>query len=507
MSEEHILLCGRYELLHRIVTCAETIRWLACDRTNGSRVLADEFFADAIMRREPDGSAAVLDGCDVQYKSLSSDFEELCRYRMKLPQECPMIRPEEVFRENGTVYAIYAFGEMQFLDDYLARRGTMSWLEMKRAMGPVVGLISRMHADGVYHRGISPETILVDGEGKFWVTGLSIPAARTVGSEIASTLYFGYSAPEQYSSSSWQGTWTDVYSLAAVCYRMVTGTTPVEWRQRSETRPLAEPSAMAQGIPQYGSAAIQKGLCIDLSGRFRTPDGFWCGILSEADGGTIRYSVSEIPKRGDTAPEPFVRGKLRWIVVGIFLASVTIFGSMAISRHIASTYLAPQESSSQEPASETSSSEQESSSEEEEGALRMPDFTDGNIEKILLDPLYQQLFTFDIRWVYSETKSAGIVVEQYPFAGTPYQEGETILLSVSKGSERIAMPEVIGKTYTQAESLLTESEILFEVEYTAEGEESPGTVVSASVPAGVVISRTRDTVRLTVRAEEEQPAA
>ena len=69
------------------------------------------------------------------------------------------------------------------------------------------------------------------------------------------------------------------------------------------------------------------------------------------------------------------------------------------------------------------------------------------------------------------------------------------------------MPEVIGKTYTQAESLLTESEILFEVEYTAEGEESPGTVVSASVPAGVVISRTRDTVRLTVRAEEEQPAA
>lgn len=500
MPEKQRLLCGRYELQHCIGPCAETLRYLSCDKKTGASVLVSEFFSESIMMRADDLSVQAKPGCEVQYKSLQSDFEELCRYQMNLPADCPILRPTDVFREEGTVFAVFPMAPMQYLDDYLARREKIGWLDMKKAMGPIVGLVSKMHADGIYHRGISPETILVDDTEKLWLTGLSIPPARTVGSEIASTLYFGYSAPEQYSSSSWQGTWTDVYSLAAVCYRMVTGTTPVEWRQRTPQRPLPKPSSLAD-MPEYVSDAIVKGLCVELSERWHTPDEFWCNVLAESNGGTIRYPIAEIPKRTDLPPEPSrTDGKLGWIALGVVAASITIFGSMALSSHIADTYL---------PTPSVSTSE-EQSQEEESSILEMtvPDFRGQNIETLLLDPQYQTQFVFEVARVYSEVQRAGSVVEQTPPAGTPYTQGETILLSVSKGTEKIVMPRVIGETIDQARAILAEAEISFEEQVTYSGEEQAGTVVASSIPADTIVYRNSDVVTLTVRVnrpEESTP--
>ena len=54
---------------------------------------------------------------------------------------------------------------------------------------------------------------MVTSKGELRINSFSISALRTVNTELNSELFHGYSAPEQYSLSSWQGTWTDVYQL------------------------------------------------------------------------------------------------------------------------------------------------------------------------------------------------------------------------------------------------------------------------------------------------------
>lgn len=218
----------------------------------------------------------VQPGCEVQYKSLSSDYEELCRYLMGLPAELPFVRPFELIRQNGTVYSVEWYAGAETLGDHLARIGRpIGWNTLKKMLTPMVRAMDRIHTDGIYHRGISAETLLITEREELLLSGFCIPAARTADSEIAATLYFGYSAPEQYSSNSWQGSWSDVYSLAAVCYLALTGITPIEWRQRGERHPLIPPAEVAPEIPAHVSDALLRALSVDLRTRYRTIDEFW----------------------------------------------------------------------------------------------------------------------------------------------------------------------------------------------------------------------------------------
>ncbi|MBR6736113.1 MAG: PASTA domain-containing protein [Oscillospiraceae bacterium] len=500
MPNEKDVIGSRYEIIHRAGNYAEVVTYLARDIESGENVLIKEFFSESIMERNENGEISIKPGQEVLYKSLLSDYEELCRYVMELPESSPAARPISVFFDRSTAYAVYSDTNVQTLEDYLARRGKINWLTVKKMIGPIVSLVSRMHADGIYHRGISPETLYVKCDGELLLGGLSIPAARTAQSEIASTLYFGYSAPEQYSSSSWQGSWTDVYSLAAVCYRMVTGTTPVEWRQRAPERPLTAPSDVTLGIPKYASDAIMKGLSIELSARYHTPDEFWCDVLAPSDGGTIRYAVPEIPKRSDTVAEERkipVKTIALWVAVGILSASAVIFGAMAISSHIAQTYINPGFESSVPPPSQT----EEPSSQEEISKpkpVSIPDLTGHDVEAVLLNDEYRDMFSFDIVRVFSEIERPGIIVEQIPPSSAVYKEGMVLTLSVSKGTERAFMPEVVGTTLHKAKALLEQEEIPYTVTYTLEGGHLEGRVLSASVETGGVVYRTTDLVELVV---------
>ncbi len=504
--EEKTVLRERYELLQCLNDSTETVRWKALDRLSGKECELLEFFSPEIMRRQ-NGVVSALPGKEVQYKSLSDDFEELFGICMAQSPASPVIRPLEVFRERGAVWAVVPVTEGETLEDWLARRGPVSWVEMKRLIGPVAGFLGQLHAQGSIHRGVSPETLLVDREGRLLLSGFTIPPARTEGSEIRSNLFFGYSAPEQYSSSSWQGTWTDVYSLAAVCYRMVTGTVPVEWRQRSGRYPLYPPREFDASIPDYGSDAIEKGLRVDLSERYRTVEEFWRGVL-EAPGGTIPFNAEPIRKRtGEPEPPTFWQHGLPWVLVGVLGMSVVVLTALLLSRHIAFTYITDQQGSiayqSPAPLASDPYAPSEPAESEEGPTYIVPDFVGGNIEEILLNSLYQQMFSFEIERMFSETRTAGTVLSQSPEANTPCVGRTDVLLRISKGSERITMPAVVGLPYETAAGLLTDSEIRFVTQETDSGG-VPGTVAATSMAAGSVVYRTQDVVTIWVCSDDTQ---
>ena len=500
----HRILGDRYEMTRRIDQCGETIVYLGRDAVSGRMVTVRDFCPSPIMRQDARGQILVQPGCEVQYKSLSSDYEELCRYLMGLPAELPFVRPFELIRQNGTVYSVEWYAGAETLGDHLARIGRpIGWNTLKKMLTPMVRAMDRIHTDGIYHRGISAETLLITEREELLLSGFCIPAARTADSEIAATLYFGYSAPEQYSSNSWQGSWSDVYSLAAVCYLALTGITPIEWRQRGERHPLIPPAEVAPEIPAHVSDALLRALSVDLRTRYRTIDEFWVALLNEPGSGTMTYPLSVV-KRSDPPdgplPSPAASIGIRSLVVALVLTSLVAVIALGISYRIVDTQfpvpLPVQASAGLEPSS---------SEEDDDPQIYIPDLVGSNIEKVLLDPLYRSLFTFQIERVFSEAQPAGEILSQSPLAGTPSpsESPAQIRLWVCKGSQQIAMPDLVGMSLERAQEMLDSLEISYTYEPVEEPARKNGEIAAVSIPAGETVFRMTDTVILYVTENPE----
>ena len=128
----------------------------------------------------------------------------------------------------------------------------------------------------------------------------------------------------------------------------------------------------------------------------------------------------------------------------------------------------------------------------------MPNLVVTYVQKVLLDPLYQRLFTFEIERIFSESQPAGAIVAQQPKAGEEPGDAKRIYLWVSKGSELIPMPNLQGKMLAEATAELNRAEIGYTVELIepdeAHQDAEEGTVLNTSIPSGNIVYRNSDTV-------------
>ncbi len=127
-----------------------------------------------------------------------------------------------------------------------------------------------LHKAGLIHRGICPDNILLPIDGAARLTGYGTLALRTAGSELKSQLYPGYAAPEQYSAAEFSGRYTDVYALAAVTYRLVTGQVPVAAPQRKVRDSMENAHSLESGVPTYFSQVLTCAMRLDPAKRMQT---------------------------------------------------------------------------------------------------------------------------------------------------------------------------------------------------------------------------------------------
>ncbi|HEX9094401.1 MAG TPA: PASTA domain-containing protein, partial [Coriobacteriia bacterium] len=97
---------------------------------------------------------------------------------------------------------------------------------------------------------------------------------------------------------------------------------------------------------------------------------------------------------------------------------------------------------------------------------------------------------------FSATVPSGYIVDQAPAAGTEIAEGSAVTVAVSAGSERLPMPDVVGKRLDIARGQLKDRGLNVIVE--ALPSEQPSGTVLLSYPSPGVTIATGDTVRLSV---------
>lgn len=146
--------------------------------------------------------------------------------------------------DDGTIYLAMEFIEGEALSDVLKREGALDPHRAADILEQTGAALQAAHDLGIVHRDLKPDNIMIakGRDGKDLVKVVDFGIAKAMGGEegqkVTKTgLVVGtpeYMSPEQLSGDVLDGR-SDIYSLALVLYRMLTGTLPFQADSAQET--------------------------------------------------------------------------------------------------------------------------------------------------------------------------------------------------------------------------------------------------------------------------------
>ena len=498
------LLGLRYVVGTAMLTDAEGVQYIGYDTNEKYKVTIKEYFPrELAFRDEYDMSVSPKKGREAAFKALLTDFYELYSALRALPETDGVIPVLDVFRENSTVYAVSKYiASISFEEALAGNGGELTWSQVKKLFMPVLENLSALHMKGIVHRGVSPETLLVDPSGAINVSGFAIASARTGQSATGALLYSGYSAPEQYSADGCQGSWTDVYSICAVMYRALTGTRPPEADERKIQDNLVPAAELNPGVPQNVSEAVFEGMLIYPRSRLQTIDELISRLLSETGSHTAVFVAQDKnkPASGRESSAGARSGVLparRGMPYGVLACLIT----MIVLLLIGGGFLYAQYEKLQREKGVTISELSNVDIDALADTIRkVPDFKGQYIETVKANESYAEVFKFEYIDDYNDNYPEGIIYDQSIEKDTKLEEGRkmSITLYVSKGSQYEEMPDLVGSKLEYAMKVLDEKGIYYKVMGIASEDGEPGFVLRTNKEEGDKIDTKVDVVILFV---------
>lgn len=180
-------------------------------------------------------------------------------------------------RMNATAYMVMEYLSGQSLRGWLEQGITRSESELLAWFDPLLDGLAEVHRRGLLHANLNTNSVWVRDDERLVLTGFGAAQLAYLRAlrEPLSGLAPGYAAIEQYAEeSAHQGPWTDVYGLAAIMYRVVTGYRPADALERlsaaQEGAGDPQHSALELAHGKYSEAllgAIDAALALNLGAR------------------------------------------------------------------------------------------------------------------------------------------------------------------------------------------------------------------------------------------------
>ncbi len=224
----------------------------------------------------------------VALKLISPEFSDDPMFRARMQREAgaagrltePHVVPIHDYGEiNDQLYLDMRLIDGANLAAVLKRTGPMSPPRAVAIVRQVAAALDAAHANGVTHRDVKPENILITGDDFAYLVDFGIARAGTdpgltqVGMTIGT---YRYMAPERFSDN--EVTYrSDIYSLACVLGECLTGTPP--YRADSIERlvhahlmePAPQPSQLRPGrVPAALDQVVAKGMAKNPEDRYRS---------------------------------------------------------------------------------------------------------------------------------------------------------------------------------------------------------------------------------------------
>lgn len=457
---------------------------------------------------------------DVAIKILRYDFtteEEMHRrFQREALSATSLTHPNivsiyDVGEDGNMHYIVMEYIEGKTLKQYIQEFSPLSPARSVYIMKQLTSAIAHAHENGIIHRDIKPQNILMDLEGNVKITDFGIATTLSATSYTQTNSVMGtvhYLSPEQARG----GTATkksDVYALGIVFYELLTGELPFSGESavaialkhlQAETPSVR---AFDGSIPQSVENIVLKATAKDPNHRYQTAEEMEMDLVSALSADRVNEAKFKPPiDDGATKVMPIIKDKLpvhdmaetkkistvndqkdqpkkpkkqppvkqkqkkKWaIIIGILVALIAVIV-------IATIVLTPSKVEIPDVTNMTA--------EEAKEALEKAGFVVGETEER-----------------NSEEIDEGKIIETDPEKGLMRVKGTEIKLIVSLGEETSTMGNYVGQSISQVRPMLENhfEEIIEDEVF----DDSPvGTIISQDPVAGDEIVAKNTTIRFTI---------
>lgn len=278
------------------------ITYIGIDTVLNLKVAIKEFYMSGYVNRNHDASPNVFATLGTHRDTFEKNREKFLNEARVLAQfygEAGIVGVRDFCEENGTAYIIMDFLNGVDLKTYLEQKGRLAPEEAVKLLMPVMTSLQHVHAEGIIHRDISPDNIMVmeDGSTKLLDFGAAREISQTDIKSLSVILKPGYAPEEQYRSKGRQGPWTDVYALAATLYKCIVGATPDDAMERMYRDRLPSPAAVDAACPIAISNVIIKGLAVRRADRYQDVASFLADLktaMADPDNAELAPDTREV---------------------------------------------------------------------------------------------------------------------------------------------------------------------------------------------------------------------
>lgn len=272
------ILGGKYIVGRVLNYSGHVVSYIGFDAEQNRKVVIKEYLpSDFSTRAEGEKRVTIYSGDAMgKFEQGLINFLNEANRIQRLNKIEAIAKVYDCLSENDTGYVISEYIEGHTLKEILDTGKRYSPEEARGFISKILQGLCLVHPLDIIHCDISPETIMITKSGEIKL--LDFGATRYVTTEnsksLAIILKQGYAPEEQYRSQGVRGPWTDVYALAAVMYRMITGIVPQESVERMLNDELKAPSQMGVTIPENLENALMNALNIYQLERTKSAEMF-----------------------------------------------------------------------------------------------------------------------------------------------------------------------------------------------------------------------------------------
>lgn len=267
-------LIGRYVIQEVLGQGGFGITYLGIDKLYGNKVAIKEYYPQKIaMRKAQYEDVVTVTSIEEKnnYNKGKKRFLDEAQVMARFNKNEGIVKILDFFEANNTAYIVMEYLEGITLKQYLGKYGVIQFRNLIEMMLPLLEALIEIHSQGLIHRDISPDNIMVQHNGKLKLMDFGAARDYTESGNKSLTVILkpGYAPPEQYQTHGVQGPWTDIYALCATIYKCLTGITPPDAIARVMDDKFKEPDQLDGKLSPDIKKILWKGMNIFPEERYQ----------------------------------------------------------------------------------------------------------------------------------------------------------------------------------------------------------------------------------------------
>ena len=396
----------------------------------------------------------------------------------------------DVGMDGESRYLVMEYVQGKTLKTVIQERGKLSPALAGQIAIRILSALEHAHRNGIVHRDIKPQNILVHADGHikvadFGIARIANSSTLTKGDNVMGSVH--YFSPEQAKGEGASAT-SDLYSTGVVLYEMLTGRVPYDGdnpvavaMQHLHATPIPVQN-LAPDVPPALVRVCMKAMEKNPAMRYQTARDMAADIRAALENRPERPAYPErelevqqpkpqmVKEEGaknqiqDTVSgknDDSRRRKIRTIILttalGIALAAGLFFGIRAVFNQVVTTATVP--------------------------------FLTGLDVEDAEELVTREDLKYKIMYVNSDDVKVNIVMFQNPDAETIKRKGDTVMLTVSSGPSQLTMPDLMGMNVEEAKTLLKSYGFVPDFERVINGDYPIDTVVSQTPAANEKVDK------------------